>query len=146
MWVFAVCADLITSLQPKLSFYHPLYQVPNQQRGGLELRELQGGPGRAWGHSRKRRLAQAVLLVGMSHLSSEEPVLPPLILMMARRVSKSPLSLSCGLQVLTSWSLMGNVQGNRARPLGCTREGPSWGTASPALWWEAKSTGLEAGT
>lgn len=93
MWVFAVFADLITSLQPKMSFYRPLYQVPNQQRGRLELRELQGGPGRAWGHSRKRRLAQAVLLVGTSHLS-KEPVLLPLILMMAHRASKSPLSFS----------------------------------------------------
>jgi len=38
------------------------------------------------------------------------------------------------------------VHWNRAGPLGCTREGPNWGTAPPPkLWCEEKSPGPEAG-
>lgn len=63
-----LCADLTTSLHPKVPLCCHLYQVPNQQRGRLELQELRGAqeaalqPGlgcrgaEAWGPSRRRRL------------------------------------------------------------------------------------------
>lgn len=77
-------------------------------------------------------------------------MLPTLILAMGHRATNSmsvclSVSLFCGLPVFTSWRPVVCVHWNRARPLGCTREGPKRGTASPKLECEEESPGPEAG-
>lgn len=129
-----------------------------------ELQELRGGnggsiiagPGRkGQGPSRRkrlraRRLGQAVLdLLGMRHLWLRGACAARFDSGNGPQGTKQHLSLFlslfCGLRVFTSWGPVVSVHWSRARPLGCTREGPSWGAASPKLWCEEKSTGLEAG-
>lgn len=102
------------------------------------------------GPSRRRRLGWQYWASWEGDASgSGEPLLPLLILAMDHRAQIASLSLSLflsrGLLVFTSWRPVVCVHWNRARPLGCTREGPHWGTASPKLWCKEKSPGPEAG-